>query len=149
MVQLVRVTEELPDGFAALAAEAEAEGHRHIRRLAEEWASGAQRFDDPGEALLATFAQGELAGVGGLTVEPSESGEPALRMRRLYVAVAARGRGVGRTIANALLQEAGDQVDLITVHAGNEGAAAFWEALGFRPTSGRAWSHEFRRSLGH
>ena len=140
MVQLVRVIETLPDGFDALRAEAEAEGHRHLTRLAQEWAQ------DPGQftAVLAAFAGGELAGVGALTPEPEPAPQPALRMRRLYVAKAARRQGVARTLANALLQEALDQVRLVTVHAGNPDAALFWTAQGFAPVAGAAWSHEFR-----
>ena len=36
MLQLVRIEDELPDGFEALRAEGEAEGHRHMTRLAVE-----------------------------------------------------------------------------------------------------------------
>jgi hypothetical protein len=41
-----------PDGsapIAALAAEATAEGHGMVARLVEEWATGVNRFDKPGE----------------------------------------------------------------------------------------------------
>lgn len=140
MVQLVRVIDDLPDGFDALRAEAEAEGHRHLTRLAAEWA------DDPGRfpAVLAALAGGDLVGIGALTREPEPAAEPALRMRRLYVARAARRQGVARAMASALLQEALDQVRLVTVHAGNPDAALFWEAQGFAPVAGAAWSHEFR-----
>ncbi|HVI32806.1 GNAT family N-acetyltransferase [Phenylobacterium sp.] len=140
MVQLVRVFDDLPEGFEALRAEAEAEGHRHLTRLAQEWAEDPGRF----AVVLAAFASGALVGVGALTPEPAPAPEPALRMRRLYVSKAARRQGVARTIASALLQEALDQVRLVTVHAGNSGAAAFWEAQGFAPVAGAAWSHEFR-----
>jgi GNAT superfamily N-acetyltransferase len=63
-------------------------------------------------------------------------------MRRLYVHRKFRLRNVARTIANALLQEAAWNVSTVTVHAGNDGAARFWEAIGFHPVTGRAWSHE-------
>ena len=38
MVQLVRVIDDLPDGFDALRAEADAEGFKAMSRLAAEWA---------------------------------------------------------------------------------------------------------------
>lgn len=139
MVQLVRVTEELPEGFEALCREAEAEGHRNLTRLAQDWAEAPEGFT----AVLAAFAGGELAGVGALTPEPGPAAEPALRMRRLYVARAARRQGVARSLADALLQEALGQVRLVTVHAGDPGAAAFWEAMGFRPVADRPWSHAY------
>ncbi len=145
MIQLVRVFDDLPEGFAALRDEAQAEGHRHMSRLAEEWTSGAQRFAGDGEALLAAMLGGDLVGVGGITLEPTEASESALRMRRLYVAPRARRMGVARTLATALAQEGFGHAALITVHAGNPAADLFWEAQDFERVSGRPWSHELRR----
>ncbi len=48
--------------------------------LAQGWAGGDQRFDGDGEALLGALLAGELAGIGGLSVEPSAA-EPARRVR--------------------------------------------------------------------
>ena len=143
MLQLVRLETDLPAGFDALRAEADAEGHRNMARLAEELATGSTRF----EALFAAMLGGELVGIGGMTLEPEATAEPAIRMRRLYVARRARLGGVARTLASALIQEAWDSVALLTVHAGNPGAARFWEAQGFGPVEGRPWSHELRREL--
>ncbi len=114
-------------------------------RLAADFESGVQRFDRDGEALLAALVGGELAGVGGLTFEPTPTDEPALRMRRLYVRKAHRRAGVAQTIATALVQEGFGHAALITVHAGNPGAAAFWLAQDFTAVSDRPWSHELRR----
>ncbi len=113
-----------------------------MSRLADELATGATRF----EALFAAFDEGELLGIGGMTVEPADATVSAMRMRRLYVSPRARRRGVARTLASALLQEALDQISLVTVHAGNPEAAVFWEAQGFAPVAGQAWSHELRRA---
>ncbi|HEY0650597.1 GNAT family N-acetyltransferase [Phenylobacterium sp.] len=140
MVQLVRIADELPIGFEDLRAEADAEGHRHMSRLAQDMAATPEMFT----ALLAAFEGGELVGVGGLTVEPQASSGEAYRMRRLYVAQRARRSGVARAIANALLSEALNLTRLVTVHAGNPGAERFWEALGFDAVAGRPWTHEFR-----
>jgi GNAT superfamily N-acetyltransferase len=137
MVQLIRIDDALPDGFEALRAEADAEGHRHMTRLATEVARTPELFI----ALLAAFDDGELKGIGGMTAEPTDPS--AIRMRRLYVAQGARGRGVARSIANALLNEALGQTRLVTVHAGNPGAERFWEAMGFAPVADRPWSHQF------
>ncbi|MBT9470658.1 MAG: GNAT family N-acetyltransferase [Pseudomonadota bacterium] len=145
MIQLVRIIDELPGDFERLRTAAAAEGHRHIERLDEDWNSGAQRFAGDGEALLAAYQGGELVGIGGVTREPSETAEPALRMRRLFVSPQARRTGVARTIVAALAQEGFDNAALITVHAGDPAAGAFWEAQGFQPVTGLAWSHELRR----
>lgn len=142
MLQLVRIDGGPPDGFERLRAEAEGEGHRHMARLAQELASGATRF----KALFAAFDDGALVGVGGVTDEPADTPSPALRMRRLYVSPRARRTGVARAIASALLQEAFDQVEMVTVHAGADAAARFWEAQGFAPVSGQPWSHAIARA---
>ena len=142
MLQLVRVVEALPDDFDRLRGLADAEGHRHMGRLADDWASGAQRFDREGEALLAGYSDGALVAVGGITWEPALAPGAALRMRRLYVAPEARRQGVAMAIANALLQEALAHTRQVTVHAGNPGADRFWDAQGYRRVEGRAWSHE-------
>jgi GNAT superfamily N-acetyltransferase len=145
MIQLVRIFDHLPEGFDRIRAEAAAEGHRHMDRLADDWTSGAQRFDGDGQALLAAFLDGDLVGVGGITREPTVVTELALRMRRLFVSARARRAGVARAIASALAQEGFGHAALITAHAGNPGADAFWEAQGFRRVDGRPWSHELRR----
>lgn len=140
MVQTVRIDGDLPESFPRLRALAEVEGHRHLTRLGEEWASDPRMF----HALLGVFQEGELIAIGGISDEPQDAGEPAWRMRRLYVARPARRMGVASVLASALLQEALDSVRLITVRAGGDEAARFWEAIGFAAIAGRPWSHEFR-----
>ncbi|MGR4864392.1 GNAT family N-acetyltransferase [Caulobacter sp. LARHSG274] len=148
MIQLIRISDDLPDGFDALLADAASEGVGHMARLAESWASGGQRFDRDGEALLAALLAGDLAGVGGLSIEPAAA-EPARRVRRFYVRPAFRRQGLARTLASALIQEALDQVDLLTCNAAASPAAApFWQAQGFSPDTSGPWTHVLRRSRG-
>ncbi len=141
MLQLIRIEDDLPEGFAALRAEAASEGYRHMDRLAAEHAAGRSSF----VALFGALLGGELVGIGALTPEPATTEVPALRLRRLYVRAQARRQGVARALASALTQEGLDQVALLTVHAGDARAAAFWAAQGFTPVEARPWSHELRR----
>ena len=146
LIQLIRIIDDLPDGFPALLADAASEGVGHMARLAEGWASGDQRFDEDGEVLLGALLAGTLAGVGGLSVEPAAP-EPALRVRRFYVRPDFRRQGVARALASALVQEALDQVDLLTCNAAaSPAAAAFWEAQGFSRDASGPWTHLLRRS---
>jgi predicted acetyltransferase len=138
IVSLERMTDTLPVGFAELEADAKADGHGHLTRLAAEFAHTPAIF----HAIFVCYLGGSLAGIGAITDEPALTSRPTWRMRRLYVHRKFRRRNVARAIAKALLQEASGKVSTVTVHAGNDGAAQFWEAIGFRPVVGCAWSHQ-------
>jgi GNAT superfamily N-acetyltransferase len=128
MLRLAEVVEQLPSGFDSLRAEARAEGRRFLERLANDWASGTMQFDHAGEALFAAHIDDVLAAVGGLTIDPHVAG--ALRMRRFYVRAQFRRNGVGRALAEVLLERARWLNRPVTVNAA-VGSVPFWEALGF------------------
>lgn len=143
VVVIARVVESLPDGFDVILQAAASEGVRNMAMLAEQWDSGEQRFDEPG-ALFAALVDGDLAGVGGVAVEPA-AGEPAMRMRRLYVLPAFRRFGVGRRLAAAMMQQGFQAAPLLTVNAtASEAAPAFWEAMGFERAVAAGYSHTLR-----
>ena len=139
-IRLERIT-ALPAGFEALRVEARADGHRMLDTLAADWATGANRFDRPDEALLAAYADEILAAIGGLTQEPVNP--EALRMRRFYVGLAYRRLGIGRALATALLQLATSPTITVNAAAGSE---AFWEALGFVPDRRDGHTHVCARA---
>jgi GNAT superfamily N-acetyltransferase len=135
---MVPVVERLPAGFDVLRQSAHAEGHRNTDRLSDDWASDTQRFDAAGEALLAALIADELVGVGGITVDPMMPG--TLRMRRFYVRPVFRRLSVGRRLAETLIASVPPGVHL-TVNAGTQHAARFWEALGFMPDQRGGHTH--------
>jgi GNAT superfamily N-acetyltransferase len=141
MITLTRVVEDLPEGFPALRALADAEGVRNMATLAAQWAEAENPFRDPG-ALFAAFVEGELAGVGGVMPQTVQ-GRPAMRMRRLYVAPVARRLGVGRMLAAAMMQQGLQSADLLISNAlATEAAPLFWEAMGFvRAPAALGFSH--------
>jgi GNAT superfamily N-acetyltransferase len=146
LLQLVRIFDDLPEDFAALAAEASGEGVRNMALLADGWQRGV-RFQDDGEALFAAFLAGTLAGVGGMSVETGAA-EPARRLRRFYVSPRFRRQGVATALASALVHEGLDSVDLLTVNAAASPAAGpFWEAQGFAADTSGPWTHVLRRSI--
>jgi GNAT superfamily N-acetyltransferase len=138
IVTLERASNRLPDGFDELKADAEADGHRHLTRLAAEFEKTPAMF----HAIFGGYIEGNLAGIGAITDEPALTSQPVWRMRRLYVHRQCRQLRVARAIVRALLQEVAGSVPIVTVHAGNDSAAQFWEAIGFRRAMGKAWSHE-------
>jgi GNAT superfamily N-acetyltransferase len=136
-VRFQRVVNELPADFDTIRAEARAEGYRFLDRLASDWASGAMRFDRPGEALLSAHSDEVLAAIGGITIDPIVP--DALRMRRFYVRPAFRRTGIGGQIAQALLKRAGN-APMVTLNAAVK-SVPFWEALGFVPQARDGHTH--------
>ena len=57
MVQLIRIDGALPEGFDTLRAAADAEGHRHMSRLAAEMAEMKRNYANPLYRMPMTFAE--------------------------------------------------------------------------------------------
>jgi GNAT superfamily N-acetyltransferase len=142
-MRLERVLTELPAGFQVLSAEARAEGHRHVDRLADDWQAGTVRFNREGEALIAAYIDGDLAALGGLTIDPSQPG--ALRMRRFYVRASFRRAGIGRAIAENMLARARAFGRPVTVNAG-AGSEPFWRSLNFVADPHNGHTHRFEQT---
>jgi hypothetical protein len=62
----------LPPQLVDLEREASAQGFNFLDRLIEEWTTGTNRFDKPGECLLVATDNGHLVGIGGLNIDPYE-----------------------------------------------------------------------------
>ena len=92
----------------------------------------------PGLLLVADQNQ-TLVGVALATYSPSAELGRVLTVNDFYVNPPARRKGVGRSMAQKLLEEAKkmriDQIDLGVLKT-NSTAAAFWKSLGFQ-TEGR------------
>jgi GNAT superfamily N-acetyltransferase len=118
--------------FALLIAESERAGFRFVRRLADEWADGVNRFDKPGEALFAAWVGGQLVGVCGLNVDPYVGDDRVGRVRRLYVLAEYRGLGIGSRLVDAVVRAARGRFLSLRLRTESPAAAAFYERLGFR-----------------
>lgn len=154
MAVLIERLSDLPsDCFAALVVESEQAGWRCVRRLVEEWANGANRFDRPGEALFAALLGGGVIGVCGLNVDPYAAAQCVGGVRHLYVLSAYRRLGIGRQLVGAVIEAASSRFDKLRVRTGNPAAAQLYERLGksvFTPqrTDGGAESSGPRGSRG-
>ncbi len=120
------------DCLEILIAESEQQGLRFVRRLAEEWASGANRFDRPGEVLLVATVDGQVVGVCGLNVDPYAAEPKVGRVRHLYVLLAHRRLGVGEQLVAAVIAAARGRFVGLHLRTGNPAAARLYERLGFR-----------------
>jgi GNAT superfamily N-acetyltransferase len=143
MIRVARIT-SLPAGIQRLRDEADRANVRNMGMLIDEWETGAERFDEPGEALFGAFDGDALIGVGGVTIE---HGADAMRMRRLYVLADWRKRGAGRALAQLMMAKGLESADFLTCNArATPAAAKFWEAMGFAPVTAPGWTHIFTRS---
>jgi ribosomal protein S18 acetylase RimI-like enzyme len=126
------------DALAPLLAESEREGWRFVRRLADEWARGANRFDRPGEALFVARAGESIVGVCGLNADPDTVDSAIGRVRRLYVLRAYRRRGIGRRLVQAVVGAAAGRFRVLRVQTESSEASRLYERVGFHPVAGAA-----------
>ncbi len=91
-------------------------------------------YAEPGGALLLAFVDGQLAGCGAVRGLPDADYANACEMKRLYVRRAFRQIGLGRLVAQALIDraiEAGYSVMLLDTLDEMEAARGLYGALGF------------------
>jgi len=91
-------------------------------------------YAGPRGILLLAFVDGELAGCGGFRPLPDVDVANACEMKRLYVRRAFRRFGLGRTLAQALLDaavQAGYSDMLLDTLDDMEAARGLYETLGF------------------
>ena len=139
-------TRSLPDDLADLAHEAEVQGVRNVSTLIARWIDGSEVYTRVGESMLVAWLSGSVVGVGGLAWCPHVPG--ALRVRRFYVAIDARRRGVARRLATQLIDTAVQHVDVVTCNArASAEAPPFWEAMGFRRTDLAGITHVLDRGM--
>ena len=131
-----RVTELPWNGLEALVVESERAGLSFVRRLADEWVGGRNRFDAPGEALFAALTGGRLIGVCGLNIDPYTTAPRVGRVRHLYVLETHRRVGAGAQLVRTVIATARDAFDTLRLSTRNPAAARLYESLGFEPSTG-------------
>jgi putative acetyltransferase len=95
-------------------------------------------YAEPGGHLLLALVDGELAGCGALRALPESDHANACEMKRLYVRPAFRRFGLGRRLAEALLDEArriGYSAMLLDTLDDMETARELYASLGFVETA--------------
>ena len=133
---------ELPvAGIEQLQAEALAEGYDFIETLVDDWMSGYNRFDAPGEILCGHLDDGMLVAVGGLNCDPVANDPEVGRIRRVYVRAAWRNQSVGRALMNTLVTEARKHFRCVRLRAETADAARLYERLGFIPIANPDATH--------
>ena len=129
---LIAATTPDDPGFLALRSESLAQHFNMLRRLAENWQSGKNRFSAPGVKLLGAFVGGQLVGVCGLNIDSFSPQLRTGRIRHLYISDAFRRRKIGQQLLVAVITHSGTWFDFLNTHA-PPSAWPFYESLGFRP----------------
>ena len=100
-----------------------------------------ERLRVAGDRVLVAELDGRAAGLAHLHVSPSiEHETPVARLSALVVDADCRGRGVGRTLAEAVESDArsrGCTALFVTTSERRDGAHAFYERLGLEHTGRR------------
>ena len=112
-----------------------------MRRLVDDWSSGANRFDRPGEFLLGAYLGERLAGVGGLNRDPYVFDDLTGRVRHVFVMPDARRSGVGTALLLHIIARAPEPFRVLRLRTFSADGAAFYAALGFVETSEADASH--------
>jgi GNAT superfamily N-acetyltransferase len=128
--------------LSAVQESARDEGFAFIDRLAEDWLSGANKFDQTGEVLLGAFAESTLVGVGGINIDPYLDALDVCRLRHLYVLPNYRRTGLASGIVSGLVSGAAEKFRLIRLRTDTVAGAAFYERNGFMPVSDQTASHQ-------
>jgi N-acetylglutamate synthase-like GNAT family acetyltransferase len=138
-VEIEQIT-QLPEQILALEKEAVAEDFRFLTRLISEWHSGKNRFDAPGECLMAAYSNQQLIGIGGLSIDPYGTPDTA-RLRRVYVTPAARNQHVGQALVKALVGRAALHFQSVRLYTDTSGADVFYVRCGFVRVEGVRATH--------
>jgi len=138
---IANLRDGLPAEFVALRAQAETEGYPFVSRLALRWRDGG--YDGDGRAtLLGAYDGGALLAVGALTADEYDPHPDHRRIRHFYVLPAARRRGAGRALADALTSEAFRVAPRLHLRATHALSLAFWDAMGFTRVDRPNRTHE-------
>jgi ribosomal protein S18 acetylase RimI-like enzyme len=131
-----RIIDRLPpDQLGPLLTASEAEGFQFVRRVVNEWESGANRFTGKGEALVGYFVGDRLVAICGLTRDPYQNEATVGRLRNLYVLPEYRRRSIGAVLTRRVIELAESAYRVLRLRAATPRAAALYERLGFTATA--------------
>ncbi|WP_244975361.1 GNAT family N-acetyltransferase [Heyndrickxia oleronia] len=119
-----------------LILESKQDGFRFLNKLLEEYRSGANIFNQPGEGIFGAFHKnGELIGIGGLTIDPYSNDKNIGRIRRFYVSKSFRRQGVGNLLLQEILSYARGFFKVVVLRTDTYPADEFYVSFGFKKTN--------------
>ncbi|ALD03380.1 MAG: GNAT family N-acetyltransferase [Acinetobacter sp.] len=121
--------ETLPVEIKELAKQAHKEGLVLVDGLIEEYESGKNRFNQPGEFLLFAYDDDRLIACGGLNQQWNENEIDTRigRVRRFYVLPKYRKHGVGKQLLQHLEKQARANFSALCLSIDTKAAASFYQ----------------------
>jgi GNAT superfamily N-acetyltransferase len=107
-----------------------------LQRMREDWSSGVNRFDRPGEILFEARVGPRLVGICGLNRDPYAQSPEIGRARHLYVVQEFRRCGIGRRLISEIVDYASRSFARVRLRTLRADADRFYVALGFRRVVG-------------
>ncbi|HYD19566.1 MAG TPA: GNAT family N-acetyltransferase [Patescibacteria group bacterium] len=129
--------------FAALLKKSQAEGYNLVLRFGENWDSGDNRFNLPGEAFFGVENDGRLIGMGGRSIDPYLNDTRAVRVRHVYLLPEWRRLGIGEALMKRIMDVPAGQFKRMTLRTLHIGARKFYEKIGFQYVGEGDVTHEF------
>ena len=121
------------EGFENLKLESIREGFRFLKRLETEWSNPGNPFTQQPAGLYTAWYGRELAGIGGITLDPFPLSQNLGRLRRIYIHPLHRRKGIGRSLIQFLLYTHPHSFGCIRLFSDSPAAQEFYEKLGFQP----------------
>lgn len=131
-----RVTSLEQECLDVLLKESRSEGYHFVQRLVDEYASGTNRFDQAGESLFVARASDEIIGIVGLNTDPYLHLPDIGRVRHLYVLPQYRRGGIGKKLLQAIIEEAKNRYQKLTLYTDNPIADKMYREHGFSTEQG-------------
>ncbi|MDH5164523.1 GNAT family N-acetyltransferase [Heyndrickxia oleronia] len=135
-IKIMPINHLLNHDLSDLILESKQDGFRFLNRLLEEYRSGANTFNQPGEGIFGAFHKNEeLIGIGGLTIDPYSNDKNIGRIRRFYVSKSFRRQGVGNLLLHEILSYARGFFKVIVLRTDTYPADQFYVSFGFKKTN--------------
>ncbi|MDX1414920.1 MAG: GNAT family N-acetyltransferase [Candidatus Promineifilaceae bacterium] len=130
-LEIVKLHQLPEEDIEPLLEESHAQGMAFVEWLVDEYISGKNRYDQPGEGLFASYSGSQMIAVGGLSRDPYLPDLHAGRVRRVYVRSSWRRKGIGKLLVQRIIDEARLHYDLVTLRTYDARGDKFYRSLGF------------------
>lgn len=144
MILTIEKFDHLPQDIIQLVDASEKEGFVFVRRFVDEWVSGENIFDKPGEFIVGAYDANSIIGICGVNKDPYTALSGVARLRHLYVDIDYRDNGIGRQLVRYCLRKASMYFQTIRLRSASSNTDQFYKSAGFKLVSESTATHKMR-----